>query len=50
MRNQVVPKKILVRAMLNCMVFIASPYIMILENGGRRTNSILSRVLFILAH
>ena len=49
MRNEAVLKRILVWAMCKCAVTMATPNV-ILENGGRLTNSILSRVIFILKH
>ena len=47
MRNKVALKNFLVWAMWKCMVSIATSY-MILENGGRPTNSILPRDLLII--
>ena len=50
MRNAVLVKKnTLVWAMGKYMFSMETPY-MILENGGRPTNSIISRVLLILEH
>ena len=49
MRNEVFLKNVLVWAMWKCMVSMATPYI-ILENRGRPTNSIVSRVLLIIDH
>ena len=42
-------QNILVWAMRKCMVSMASPHT-IFENGGRPTNSIISRILLILEH